>query len=125
MKTKDQSVQAKGIAIGWFSKNEYTVSLPISRHEDYDILVDKDGKILKIRIISTNYKNSIGKWEVSLRQMCSTYSCGNTTKKFDNTSCDAVFMVCGTHELFLIPSADIHCTVKIIPECYPNFRINW
>ena len=31
-----------GIAIGYFSTNGYTVSIPLNDTQDYDLLIDKD-----------------------------------------------------------------------------------
>ena len=38
---------ALGMTIGYFTKMEYTVSLPLNDAQDYDLVVDIDNVIIK------------------------------------------------------------------------------
>ena len=43
-----------GIAIAYFSTNGYTVSIPLNDTQDYDLLIDKDGKIESAQVKYTS-----------------------------------------------------------------------
>ena len=47
-----------GIAIAYFSTNGYTVSIPLNDTQDYDLLIDKDGKIEPIKMTFEGVKAS-------------------------------------------------------------------
>ena len=44
MTNKQRGNCGLGIAIGYFSTNGYTVSIPLNDTQDYDLLIDKDNK---------------------------------------------------------------------------------
>ena len=39
-----------GLAIAYYSTHGYTVSIPLNDTQDYDLLVDKDGKIESVQV---------------------------------------------------------------------------
>lgn len=39
-----------GIAIGYFSTNDYIVSIPLNDTQDYDLIIDKDNKLKSVFI---------------------------------------------------------------------------
>lgn len=51
---KEKGRASLGIAIGYFSVNNYTVSIPLNDTQDYDLVVKKDG-ILKIDLQHFSY----------------------------------------------------------------------
>ena len=112
--------RAKGIAIGWFSKHGYIVSTPLVRHMDYDLLVD-NGKIQRVRVVSTSCKNKSGHWEATL----ATSADGVSNRKFSKRSCDLVFIACDYSEFYVIPTRQIKNTYKVVPTKNPTWRVNW
>lgn len=51
---KEKERASLGITIGYFSVNNYTVSIPLNNTQDYDLVVEKDG-ILKIDLHHFSY----------------------------------------------------------------------
>lgn len=121
-KIVQQSDLGKGIAISWFIKNGYTVSLPISRHLDYDIIVDKE-KIQRIRIITTSYKNPQGRFVANLKITAAHFYGTLKVKKFNPLSCDFLFILCEEEIAYLIPSNEINTTTKVTLYNFEEFRI--
>lgn len=103
--TKKQGDIGVGIAIAYFVVNEYTVSIPLTDSQPYDLIVeDKNGKLSRIQVKTTSFKGKSGYYFVSL-----TIKGGNRTskgkiKEFDPTEVDYIFIVTDTEEKYLIPS---------------------
>jgi HJR/Mrr/RecB family endonuclease len=43
-------------AIAYFSKMGYTVNIPITDSQDYDLIIDREGKLLKVQVKTTKFK---------------------------------------------------------------------
>jgi len=120
----DNGRKGLALAIAWFTLKDYFVSVPFSRHGIYDLLVDKfDGKIKKIKVVTTNYKTPYGKFEANLQ--VSGGMAGYKITKFDSTLVDFIFIVCNFKEFYLIPSTEFSGTKKINPESYPTCRVDF
>lgn len=102
------------LAVAWFTLHDYAVSIPSLRQGAYDLLIDKyDGKILKVKVVTTIYKTPYGKYEANLQILP-----GARGKKvpFNPILVDYIFIVCGFSEFFLIPSFNYIGKKKINPE---------
>lgn len=42
-------------AIAYFSKMGYTVNIPITDSQDYDLIIDREGKLLKVQVKTTKF----------------------------------------------------------------------
>jgi HJR/Mrr/RecB family endonuclease len=56
--TKKQGDVGLGQAIAWFTRNSYTVSLPLTDSQDYDLIVDKDNVLYRVQVKTTSNKNN-------------------------------------------------------------------
>lgn len=113
----------KGIAIGWFSKNNYLISLPISNHMPYDLLVD-NGTIQRVRICTTSYKNPQGNYDVNLKVTNSNFYGVMKVRKFEEKDCDILFVCCDFKYFYLIPSEEIKTKTKITMVGLDLYRID-
>jgi hypothetical protein len=104
--TKKQGDVGLGAAIAFFSQQGCTVLLPLTDSQGYDLVID-DGKLRKIQVKTTNYKLEDKYWNFNLSVKGGNQS-GNTIKKFDNSSVDFVFVLCGDGTRYLIPSVAIN-----------------
>lgn len=106
MNSKKRGDVGLGLAIGWFVSNGYTVSLPLTDSQPYDLIVDKDNQVHRVQVKTTSYKKS-GSFNVSL-----TIKGGNqsyyTVKKFDHSSVELIFIVTSEDDYFLIPTSEIN-----------------
>ncbi len=111
------------LAIAWFSLNEYAVSVPTLRQGAYDLLIDKyDGKILKVKVVTTIYKTPYGKYEANLQTLPGMRG---KKVKFDSKLVDFLFIICSFREFYLIPSFEYLGSKKINPESYPSCKVDF
>ena len=124
--SNNQNYVGKSLAIAWFAKNHYQISLPLDVHLPYDLLVDKgDGLIKKVRVATTSYKNPYDNFEVSLRSMCANYYGTPKITKFQPSLIDYLFVDCEHKEFYLIPSHQIYSNTKIVMTSYSQFKVFW
>lgn len=96
-----------GAAIAWATANEYTVSIPLTDSQDYDLIID-NGKPLRVQIKTTKYKEKSGNYTAALRTNGGNRSGFGKTKFFDKSKVDAVFILCENGDMYLIKSSIIH-----------------
>jgi hypothetical protein len=104
--SKKQGDVGHGVAIGWFAQNGYTVCIPLTDSQDYDVVVEKDDGLKKVQVKTTYCKTRYGVYQAALR-ICGGNRSGQTIKKFDKTLVDYVFVVTEDGAKYLIPSSDI------------------
>lgn len=110
-----------GIAIAFFSLNGL-ISIPMEPHE-YNLLYDDGKDLYKIKVISTSYRSPYGVYIATIRTMG-----GNMphmkVKKFDNKTCDFVFVVTDELDIYNIPSDKIESTRSISLRTYESYRVH-
>lgn len=123
--TKKQGDAGLGIAIGWFASRSYTVCVPLTDSQDYDLVVDRgDGLMLRVQVKTTTFKAPSGAWVISL-----TIKGGNRTGKgkiraFDKSKVDAVFVVAGDGSKYYIPVSKMKSSSTIyLGEFYKPYLV--
>lgn len=121
---KEKGNSGLGIAIAYFSTSGYTVSIPLNDTQDYDIVIEKNGKLETVQVKATACKRKNGIYQVSLR------SCGGTKgiayKTVIDTKVDYVFIVSEEKEFYLIPKKEIQNRTSInLCEKYKKYRIQF
>lgn len=97
-----------GRAIAYYTSQCVPVLIPLNDTQKYDIVVDKDG-LKRVSVKTTQYQAKSGNYEVLLKN--SGGATGESKiRYFDNTTCDIVFIVVITGEIYEIPASEI--TVK-------------
>ena len=111
-----------GIAIGYFSTNGYTVSIPLNDTQDYDLLVDKDNQIRSVQVKYTSCKTKYGNYQVALKSCGGTK--GKTYKTIINTNIDYLFVATDQLDKYLIPKSEINnkSTLNLCDK-YKKYRI--
>ena len=102
--TKKQGDVGLGQAIAWFTRNSYTVSLPLTDSQDYDLIVDKEDKLYRVQVKTASYKNEFGIYEVSLTVKGGNRSGTGKIKQFDKSKVDLLFILTSDNEVYVIPS---------------------
>ena len=102
---KEKGRSSLGIAIGYFSINGYTVSIPLNDTQDYDLIIEKDGKIEKVQVKSTDCKTKYGVYQVALKSCGGTK--GKTYKTVINTKVDKLVVITKELSIYVIPIKDI------------------
>jgi len=103
---KEKGNTGLGIAIAYYTSNGYTVSIPLNDTQDYDLIVEKDNKILKIQVKATSCKTKYGVYQVALKSCGGTR--GKTYKTLVDTKVDEVFIVTDNIDIYIIPIEKIN-----------------
>lgn len=103
-----------GRAIAYYTSKGIPVLLPLNDTQKYDIAIEKDGKLQKVSIKTTQSLNKTNTYyQVQLKN--SGGSSGKSIiRNFDNTSCDIVFIVTITGIMYEIPSVNINSTSSLV-----------
>jgi hypothetical protein len=111
--TRKQGDAGLGLAIGWFASHGYTVSVPLTDSQNYDLIVD-NGDLKKVQVKSTFFKRR-GSYTISLTTKGGTRHSKNKIKKFDKLSCDILFVVTDCGDYYLIPTeyVDVQHTLTL------------
>lgn len=101
-----------GRAIAFYTSHCIPVMLPLNDSQKYDLVVDKEGRLEKVSIKTTQGKSKSGYFQVQLKNT-TLGSDHNTIRRFDNSSCDIVFIVTVEGTMYEIPSQNITATCSL------------
>lgn len=111
-------------AIAYYSKLGWTISIPVTDSQDYDIIVDTGTSLLKVQIKTTTQISEYGVSIVSLRTNGGNKS-GNTSKNFNENHCDLLFCMTDQGEFYSIPRKEITTTTAIsLGEKLLPYKVN-
>lgn len=114
-----------GFAIAYFTKIGYTVSIPLTDTQDYDLVVDNGENLLKIQIKTTGSKSRHGIYSLNLRVTGGNRSGVGKSKTFDQNHCDAVFAVTNEGSMYYIPRNVIKAKTTInLGKIYEKYKVN-
>ena len=112
-----------GIAIGYFSTNGYTVSIPLNDTQDYDLLIDKDNKIKSVQVKYTTCKTKYGNYQVALKSCGGTK--GTTYKTVRDTNVDFLFIATNQLDMYLIPIDEVkNKSTMNLCDKYMKYKLN-
>lgn len=121
--SKKQGDIGLGIAISWFTKQGYTVCIPLTDSQDYDLVIDVDGVLGRVQVKTTTYKSQYDVYSVGISVKGGNQSF-NTIKTFDNTKVDYLFIVTNDSEMYFIPAADIEVKNSInLGSKYSKYKV--
>lgn len=93
-----------GRAIAYYTANCITVLLPLNDTQKYDLVIEKDGKLQRVSVKTTQGTNNTGKYYKVQMKNSGGGSHKSTIRNFDNTTCDIVFIVTIEGTMYEIPS---------------------
>ena len=119
----EQGTFGLGTAIMFFTSISLTVLLPLNDTQKYDLAVDMHGELKRIQVKTTQYKAKSGNYVVLLKN--SGGSSGKSiTRLFDNKSCDYLFILTKSDDMYLIPSSVIKCKNALtLTEDMDKFKV--
>tara|TARA_B100002019_G_C20696068_1_gene323403 strand:+ start:90 stop:473 length:384 start_codon:yes stop_codon:yes gene_type:complete len=107
-----------GQAIAYYTKKSYTVSIPITDSQDYDLIIENENGLQKIQVKTTSNGS------VNLRIMGGN---SGTVQKFGNEVVyDILFAVCDSGEKFEIPKEEFRKhknSLSLLCGKYDQFKI--
>jgi hypothetical protein len=112
-------------AIAYYSKLGWTVSIPITDSQDYDLLVENtDNNILKVQVKTSRYLTEGGTYQVSLKT-CGGNKSGQTIKKMDKNYIDLVFVLVDDGSCYSIPTERIESSGSMnLGDKYSEFKVS-
>lgn len=112
-----------GKAIEYFTSHSIPVCIPLNDTQKYDLVVDMDGTLARISVKTSRFKMAKTSYYVLL-QNCGGSSGKGKIRKFDNTTCDYVFVLTGNNKMYLIPSSKITAKAGIsVGNKYTEFEV--
>lgn len=112
---------AVGIAISFYSLRGM-ISIPLAPCE-YNLIYDDGKNLYKIKVISCSFKTKYGVFSASIRTSGGNQP-NSSVKKFDQNSCDIVFIVTSEIDMYEIPSNEIQSERQISLNKYSQFKVN-
>ena len=111
-------------AMAYYSKLGWTVSIPITDSQDYDLVVDNGTRLFKVQVKTTRFKAPSGNYTASLTTNGGNRSGSGKTKKFNDNSSDLLFVLTEAGECYSIPTSEINSTTIItLCEKYLPYRV--
>jgi hypothetical protein len=95
-------------AIGWFVAAGYRVCIPLADNQEYDLVVQggADAPLERVQVKTCTRLDPRGAFQVQLDTHGGNRS-GQTTKEFDASLVDLVYILTDRRERYLIPSGEI------------------
>lgn len=119
---KEKGNAGLGIAIAYFSVNGYTVSIPLNDTQDYDLVIEKNGKLESVQVKATGCKRKNGIYQVALRSYGGTK--GTTYKTLVDTKVDYLFVLNQDKDIYLIPKKQINNRNTLnLCEKYEQYKV--
>ena len=119
---KEKGNSGLGMALAYFSTNNYTVSIPLNDTQDYDLVIEKNNILKTVQVKATGCKRKNGVYQVALKSCGGTK--GKTYKTIIDTNIDYVFILTENKEIYLIPKEEIqNRTTLNLCDKYEKYRV--
>ena len=125
MNSRKQGDVGSGYALAYFLTEGYTVSIPMSDSQGYDLVVEKDGKFTRVQSKTSFKKNKNGSYQVELRTISNTRGKHLDIRKPSKNNFDCLFVTDGDGKMYLIPSTEIHGRTNISLAVRQHQRVNF
>lgn len=109
--SKKQGDAGVGAAIGYFTSHGYCVNIPLTDSQEYDLVVDINGVLLKVQVKTSTQLSPSGNYMAQLSVKGGNKS-GSSVKKFDGTAVDYLFILTPI-QMYFIPTKDLANANKI------------
>ena len=100
-----------GDAIAYFTTLGYTVCIPLTDSQKYDLVID-DGSMKRVQVKTTYFKTKLGVYSVMIKT-CGGNRSGSNIYNFDNTACDYLYILTDAGDRYLIPALAIQNKTSI------------
>lgn len=107
MDKKQQGDIGVAAAIYYYTKSGAVVSIPNTDNARYDLVVDFDGKLTRVQVKTTGYKEK-NSYIVQLRTAGGNRSWGGTVKKLDSSEFDELLVYTMEGSVYTFPAEFVH-----------------
>lgn len=94
-----------GQAIAYFASLGHIVCVPLTDNQDYDLIIDIEGKLNKVQVKTSGTKSRQGIYVVQLKSVRSNKNVNNINN-FDKSKVDFLFIVTEEGKSYCIPMDD-------------------
>lgn len=122
MNDKIKGKGAVGVAISYYAL-QGMVSIPLAPCE-YNLIYDDGLQLYKIKVISCSFKTKYGVFAASVRTSGGNQP-NSSIKKFDQHSCDFVFILTSDMDMYEIPSDKISSGHQISLNAYSDYKVSF
>ncbi len=122
--SKKQGDIGLALAIAYFTCNDYTISIPLTDSQDYDLIADKNNKLYRVQVKSTSYMQN-NSYRISLTIKGGNRSGINKIKKLNPDNVDLIFIVTSINQQYVIPISEIagQSTIALCSK-YDKFKVS-
>ena len=112
-------------AMLYYSIHRFSVSVPSTEHSKYDLIIEKEGKIQRVQVKTSNYKPN-DKYLVQLRTNGGNQSTKTKITRLSKKEIDLVFILCGDGNIYELPIdlVDGKSEVSISSEKYNAYLMD-
>jgi len=123
--SKHQGDIGMAVAIAWLATNGYRVAIPLTDSQDYDLVIEVEGKFATVQVRTTYYRTkATGNFQVTLKVTGGNRSGTGKTKYFTESGVDFLFVVTDNHDMYFIPRVEIEAKVALtLCEKYEQYRV--
>ena len=107
MNSRKQGDVGTGYAITYFLSKGYTVAIPISDSQSYDLIIEKGGKMERVQCKTSFKKNEFGVYRIELRTVSNTRGKKLDIRKPSKKNFDSLFVTDGDGKMYLIPATEV------------------
>lgn len=113
-------------AIAYYSRLGWTVSIPITDSQDYDLLVENtDNNILKVQVKTSRYLTEGGTYQVSLKTCGGNKIWTNNKENGIKNYIDLVFVLVDDGSCYSIPTEKIESSGSMnLGDKYSEFKVS-
>lgn len=105
--TKKQGDIGLGSAIAYFTSLGWTVCIPLTDSQDYDLIVDDGASLQRVQVKTTKFRPHGLSYEAALKTSGGNRSGKGKVKKFDPSKIELLFILTEDGTRYLIPSHDL------------------
>lgn len=111
-------------AMAYYAKLGWTVSVPVTDSQDYDLVVDNGTRLFKVQVKTTKSISPSGNYVVNLRTMGGNRSGAGKYKDFSENSSDLLFALTDSGDCCSIPKSEISAVNAVaLGERYLPYRV--
>lgn len=112
--SKKQGDIGLGTAIAWFTINGYTVCIPLTDSQDYDLVVEKNNDLERVQVRTTTVQEPSGGYQLNLRTSGGNQSWNKVIKTINSKTSDLLFAVADNGDCYMIPTNKITAKNAIV-----------
>ena len=113
-----------GMAIAYYTSKCISVLLPLNDTQPYDLVIDKDSKLYKVQVKTTQQLNKNKTAYVVQLKNTGGSSGKSTIRHFNKNSCDIVFIFTKDGQMYEIPSDQINVDQLTLTKEWDKYKIN-